>query len=706
MDRSLFIDIGSRAVALTLVLLLGAFLVLASDASAYPRKVLFEDFTSTTCPPCAAAAPAIEEGLQIVGLERSSAIAYHMNWPSRGDPWHDANPADNGGSGLQGGRREAYGNAPNYVNSIPWYCIDGVQYTGSRTAQAVSNAILQRQQTASPLLIELSARVINNEARVSVAVTADQSFQNVTLFVSVNERHVNWRGQAGQTDHYDAMIIMLPGWRGTTFNINANQRLTWDLTRRLPDNFWHELLLDNLAIVAWVQESNRNVLQSENYLLGYDTPYVTVADWTISDAAAGDGDGRAEAGEVIDVIVTVENGRNYAMAERIIVNFECEDAGIEVVNGTTEFENLDGGARLANDAAPFQFRVQDGFEAHPVTFTFNILAQPGDVSSSQDVSFMVEWPPFLLVDASNNINATNVMVGQFGNETMPWMDRWDRAEAGFVTLEDIANYRCVIWHTFNNRQDIINEFEADVLTAYLDNGGTLVMASPYLSDALGNHRLWREYMGAELVIPNGGANYCRGVAGHPEFDGVRVFLGGGTGAGLPAAKAVLSPRNGAARVMWYEGNGGADVGTSGLAKETATYKTLTFGFPLESIGGVNGTEPLNRFLPRIYNWIRRPSSVGGGNDLAPIAFALDPAYPNPFNPTSALRFGLDRTGPVSLALFDVSGRELVRLVDGVLPAGRHTATLDASALGLANGLYYVRLESAKQKATQKVLYLR
>ena len=93
-----------------------------------------------------------------------------------------------------------------------------------------------------------------------------------------------------------------------------------------------------------------------------------------------------------------------------------------------------------------------------------------------------------------------------------------------------------------------------------------------------------------------------------------------------------------------------------------------------------------------------PSSI-----LPPSSFILS-AFPNPFNPTTELRFDLPRAARVSLQVFDIVGREVATLIDGVRPSGRHTVTFDATTL--PSGLYFARIQSAANTQTQKLILLK
>ncbi|MEZ4699149.1 MAG: T9SS type A sorting domain-containing protein [Rhodothermales bacterium] len=83
---------------------------------------------------------------------------------------------------------------------------------------------------------------------------------------------------------------------------------------------------------------------------------------------------------------------------------------------------------------------------------------------------------------------------------------------------------------------------------------------------------------------------------------------------------------------------------------------------------------------------------------------LESAYPNPFNPTTTLRFGLPEALNVRLAVYDLLGREVERIVDGVLDAGWHEAVFDAG--DLPSGLYLVRFETPTARFTRRILLLK
>jgi len=89
---------------------------------------------------------------------------------------------------------------------------------------------------------------------------------------------------------------------------------------------------------------------------------------------------------------------------------------------------------------------------------------------------------------------------------------------------------------------------------------------------------------------------------------------------------------------------------------------------------------------------------------SPSGFILSQNYPNPFNPTTAISYQLQAASYVELAVYDITGREVVSLVDGFKPAGEYEVVFDGS--GLSSGIYLYRLETETELAVRKCLLLK
>ncbi|MCX6639140.1 MAG: C25 family cysteine peptidase [bacterium] len=86
------------------------------------------------------------------------------------------------------------------------------------------------------------------------------------------------------------------------------------------------------------------------------------------------------------------------------------------------------------------------------------------------------------------------------------------------------------------------------------------------------------------------------------------------------------------------------------------------------------------------------------------AYSLNQNYPNPFNPLTSISFSLPQAVQVQLTVFDVMGREVATLVNGMRDAGTHEVTFDASHL--ASGIYLYKLEAGDYSATNKMVLMK
>jgi hypothetical protein len=89
---------------------------------------------------------------------------------------------------------------------------------------------------------------------------------------------------------------------------------------------------------------------------------------------------------------------------------------------------------------------------------------------------------------------------------------------------------------------------------------------------------------------------------------------------------------------------------------------------------------------------------------APRGYSLDQNFPNPFNPSTEIRFSIAQAGPVRLTVFNLLGQEVAQLVNDYRNAGSYAATFDASAL--ASGTYIYKLTAGGFTAVHKLMLLK
>ncbi len=122
------------------------------------------------------------------------------------------------------------------------------------------------------------------------------------------------------------------------------------------------------------------------------------------------------------------------------------------------------------------------------------------------------------------------------------------------------------------------------------------------------------------------------------------------------------------------------------------------GFNFEKLAG-DGT-PLHNMGWKLLGW-------EDGSETAlmlPTQYDLHANFPNPFNPTTTLTYDLPESGYVRLSVYDVTGREVARLVDGRKEAGYHQATF--SGEHLASGVYFALFKVNDFSKVQKMLLVK
>ncbi len=98
------------------------------------------------------------------------------------------------------------------------------------------------------------------------------------------------------------------------------------------------------------------------------------------------------------------------------------------------------------------------------------------------------------------------------------------------------------------------------------------------------------------------------------------------------------------------------------------------------------------------------TAVGVVDDRVPAGYALHRNYPNPFNPSTEIRFELPATDLVRIGIYDLLGRQVALLVDEHLSPGTYTVSWDAS--GSPSGVYYVRMSAGSYSASGRMLLVR
>ena len=85
-------------------------------------------------------------------------------------------------------------------------------------------------------------------------------------------------------------------------------------------------------------------------------------------------------------------------------------------------------------------------------------------------------------------------------------------------------------------------------------------------------------------------------------------------------------------------------------------------------------------------------------------FELEWNYPNPFNPSTKIKYSVPQSSNVLLKIYDVLGKEVATLIDEEKPAGNYEVEFNAS--NLSSGTYFYRLRSGNFVEMKKMVLMK
>ena len=88
----------------------------------------------------------------------------------------------------------------------------------------------------------------------------------------------------------------------------------------------------------------------------------------------------------------------------------------------------------------------------------------------------------------------------------------------------------------------------------------------------------------------------------------------------------------------------------------------------------------------------------------PSTFTLDGNYPNPFNPTTTIRFGVPQRSSVRITVYSLLGEIVSQLIDGEVSAGYHEVRFDGSHL--SSGVYLCRIQAGSFVQTKSLVMVK
>ena len=99
-------------------------------------------------------------------------------------------------------------------------------------------------------------------------------------------------------------------------------------------------------------------------------------------------------------------------------------------------------------------------------------------------------------------------------------------------------------------------------------------------------------------------------------------------------------------------------------------------------------------------------NAGNVSNTIPENFRLEQNFPNPFNPSTMIKFSLPKNTNVSLKVFNMSGKEVAQIINDRRDAGNYEVWFDASEYSLTSGIYFYELKTNDSKIVKKMAFVK
>ena len=722
-------------------------LSIATLGYCYPRAVLMEEFMSSTCGPCATASLWLDPFILETGQSQFPTVMYHMNWPSPGnDPWFAADSNE-----LKA--RQIYYNC----NAIPQHMVDGIinvpnPGTAATDLASMTTAFNTRRAIPSPVWLNVTSSVGNGDTIfVTIKAVSIQQVSGYRLRAALVERHEHWTTQApnGMTDFEFPFVKFSPDPNGFVYTSSG------DIGDTLTFHGWfaprttglEPYTLDNCDVVAFVQNDiSKEVIQSAfchgvvspfptttafigqqssirwnplfadtmNIFFNRDYPtgnWDTIASgipnsgmypWSVTGPASGNAAiiiaSRSNAANADTTIFSIANSvAATASPTSLTATMGVNDTLTQTITINNPDETTTFSASTFVTTGLNSYTYTSSAQTNPPAQWLDISSSPhigprGDdvVSPDSTIAVLPFHFPFYghLYDSvwmctNGWITFNRPTTGSYHRNPLPvtdfqsamvlcWNDLFVSGDTGYCrwdTSADQAVFSFINIRRRNNTTSHIN------VQAVIHRDGSF------------------EFNYDTVSINDASFNCFAGIQSEDRSQALNLF-------------AMVTPTSHISYRFRYSPLW-ATAGVTTFSVPPGGSFQLPVHFDTHSMtpGTVSGYLEIDGNNTPIMIPVTCTVNATSAPEAAaiPKGFALESVYPNPFNPTTVVKFHIANAGQVTLKLYDVMGRLVRTEINGKLAAGGYTHTIHGD--NLATGTYFLRLAEGNNNTAVRKLVL-
>ena len=657
------------------------------------KKALVEYAGSTQCPYCPQVTVLLDRyldpshpdyfGKDIV--DKMVVVRYHTYNPGYGDPMY----ATIGGASCEADFTCV---RINGEVSKEWYQISGVPSVfidGTKTNNYLGDVKTTQAET-TPVKISLEGSTFNDltvNAKVTITSETDLSAEPLYLFVMATMDSVHYVGANGETEHEQVFLGFMgdtgPGL-GKAITLSNTQAIEWTHTWTLPSDYpneangrdlglisdWNTTVWDkkNMNLVAFVQnKTTLEVVQTEmisrRTMPVSQSPVVTaIADITIDE----------DNSKTLDIIATDPDGDAITYSALSDTNAVTTSISASTLTLTPK-ANWNGVATITAYAS-------DG--THKDSTTFKLTVTPvNDIAAIADVT--------IDEDKSAEVALTNTFTGTITFTAVSVSDSVTASiSASTLTLTPNAN-----WNGATN----ITAYVSD--GTYTDSTSFDLTVNP-VQDAPSAFE-WVTSSVLDTININESNltdTYTLQWSPSTDIDGDSINYLLYAQIGVYPVEEIYDTTSLSVPITYQEILEGVFEGSLVNGATVRFNVKATDGVDTVDVTGENRVIYVNR-----YDYL----SVEGVG--IPTEFALHENYPNPFNPTTTLRFDLPEVSNITLTIFNMLGQKIRTYDMQSAAAGYHTLKWNATndyGDPVGAGVYLYQLQTKDFVRTRKMVLLK
>ncbi len=405
--------------------------------------------------------------------------------------------------------------------------------------------------------------------------------------------------------------------------------------------------------------------------------------YTFSDSTGGNGNGVIDPGETIQIIATLRN-QGMDLAQNVTGTLSGAPEYITITDPTGTFGDIPGsGGNASNDADPFEIAVDPqaplGYE-----FSLDLIVTSATTEDTFPISLrLARGGDYLIWEPDPSPISGTIMQSIMDNIGL----HGDYTTSLSSYLDDLNNYSAIfvcVGMFPNNYKIREGSPEAQALVNYLQNGGNLYLegGDVWYWDPRGDGYDFGPLFGINAL--DDGTSDLAAVQGIPgTFTEDMNFTYSGENNWVDN----LAPMGSGAFTILKNPSVGYDVGIANIGNYNGTeYRTV--GTSFEFGGLTDGTYTKAQLLLAILDFFGVYVDVEEGQSPNALTTFLAKPMPNPVRGQTTIRFGLAEDAPVTLQVFDITGRRVETLLNRTMPRGIHTLTYQPQ---LPKGVYFLRM---------------